>query len=126
MECIYLSFLQFMKGENKHNSTNRTDFRNFGSHRPDVIVRRKGELRNHGLPPELVFHHHGNKYASNMVSWYDEDYNGRWREKKLPKLRDWNSHQLAWMPEKNDHPVQGLCSTGTFNICSSPLALKHL
>ncbi|XP_076454137.1 cilia- and flagella-associated protein 107-like [Babylonia areolata] len=96
----------FLKGEYKHNSTNRMDFRNFGSHRPDVIIRRKGELRNQGLPPELVFHHHGNKYASNMVSWYDEDYNGRWKERKVPELRDWNSHHLAWMPEKNDHPVQ--------------------
>ncbi|KAK7090993.1 hypothetical protein V1264_010718 [Littorina saxatilis] len=97
----------FIKGDFKHNSTHRTDFRKFGGQAPDVTVRRRGELRNHGLPAELLIHHHnGNRYSSNMVSWYDEDYNGRWREKTLPKLRGWNSHQLAWIPEKNDHPVQ--------------------
>ena len=104
----YLLFCsQFRKDNYKHNSTHRTDFRNFGTAAPDTILRRKGELRNHGLPPELVFHHHSNKYANNMVSWYDEDYNGRWREKVLPKTRSWNSHLLAWVPEKNDNPIQG-------------------
>lgn len=109
---------QFVKGNYKHNSTHRTDFRNYGSSAPDMILRRKGELRNHGLPPELIFHHHSNKYANNMVSWYDEDFNGRWREKDLPKYRSWNSHQLAWVPEKNDNPVQGEWSFVMFYLVS--------
>lgn len=96
----------FQKGEFKHNSTHRTDFKRFDSHVPDVIVRRDGDLRNQGLPTELLLHHHGKKYCSNMVSKYDEDYNGRWKEKDLPKYRTWNSHYLTWLPETNDHPIQ--------------------
>ncbi|KAK7475999.1 hypothetical protein BaRGS_00032766 [Batillaria attramentaria] len=104
--------LAFQKYKYDHNSTNRIDFRNFGSHRPDVLIRRKGERANMGLPAEIFFHHHGNRYTNNMVSWYDEDYNGRFREKTLPPLnrewpprREWDSHALAWRPEKSDHPV---------------------
>ncbi|KAK3088568.1 hypothetical protein FSP39_020719 [Pinctada imbricata] len=97
----------FQKGTTQHNSTNRIDFRNFGSHRPDVIVRRKALLRNDGMGQEYIFHHHGNKYANNTISWYDEQYNGRFQENTLPDLRDWNGHKLAWAPEKSDYPVQG-------------------
>lgn len=98
----------FLRGDCKHNSTHRTDFRNFTGHRPDVIVRRKASLLNtEGIGPENLFHHHGKAYSNNMVSWYDEFYNGRWRENTLPELRDWNGHQLAWAPEKSDFPLQG-------------------
>ena len=97
-----------MRGDCKHNSTHRTDFRNFTGHRPDVIVRRKASLLNtDGIGPENLFHHHGKAYSNNMVSWYDEFYNGRWRENSLPELRDWNGHQLAWAPEKSDFPLRG-------------------
>ncbi|WAR15583.1 CA158-like protein [Mya arenaria] len=96
----------FQRGNVKHNSTHRVDFRNVGSHRPDVLVRRKALLRNDGLGPENLFWHHGKKYTNNMLSWYDEHYNGRWRENQLPPSRQWNSHQLAWGPEKSDYPLQ--------------------
>ena len=45
-----------------------------------------------------------------MISWYDEQFNKRPREEwdKLPDLRHWDSHQLAWVPEKSDHPMQGI------------------
>lgn len=96
----------FQKGDLKHNSTHRVDFRNYGSHRPDVIIRRKALLRNDGLGPENLFWHHGTRYTNNMLSWYDEHYNGRWRENTLPPSRQWNGHQLAWAPEKSDYPLQ--------------------
>lgn len=83
------------------------DFRNYGSYRPDVIVRRKALMRNDGLGQEHIFHHHGDKYTQNHISWYDEHYNGRYKENTLPSLRDWNSHKLSWAPEKSDHPIQG-------------------
>lgn len=103
----YFFFYQFNKGNTKHNSTNRVDFRNFGSYRPDVIVRRKAQMRNDGLGQEHIFHHHGEKYTQNNLSWYDEHYNGRYKENTLPSLRDWNGHKLSWAPEKSDHPLQG-------------------
>lgn len=64
-------------------------------------------LRNDGLGPENLFWHHGNRYTNNMLSWYDEHYNGRWKENNFPPGRQWNSHQLAWGPEKSDYPLQG-------------------
>ncbi|XP_063408491.1 cilia- and flagella-associated protein 107-like [Mytilus trossulus] len=97
----------FLRGDQKHNSTHRTDFRNFAGHRPDVLVRRKALMKNDGIGPEALFHHHGNRYSNNMVSWYDENFNGRWKDNALPDLRDWNGHQLAWAPEKSDYPLQG-------------------
>ncbi|XP_052211992.1 cilia- and flagella-associated protein 107-like isoform X2 [Dreissena polymorpha] len=96
----------FQRGNTKHNSTHRVDFRNVGSHRPDVVVRRKALLRNDGLGPEHLFWHHGNRYTNNMLSWYDEHYNGRWKENTLPPSRQWNGNQLAWGPEKSDYPLQ--------------------
>lgn len=96
----------FTRSKTDHNSTHRVDFRNYGSHRPDVIVRRKALLRNDGLGQENLFYHHGNKYTNNMLSWYDEHYNGRWKENVLPPSRQWNSHNLAWGPEKSDYPLQ--------------------
>ncbi|KAL3862740.1 hypothetical protein ACJMK2_008693 [Sinanodonta woodiana] len=97
----------FLRGDHKNNSTHRTDFRNFGNHRPDVIVRRKAVLKNDGYGPEYLFYHHGNRYANNKISWYDEHYNGRWKENSLPPTREWNGNRLAWGPEKSDYPLQG-------------------
>jgi len=99
----------FKKGNQRHNSTHRVDFKNWNSTGPDVIIRRKAELQNDGLGKEYLLNHHGNRYANNMVSWYDEHYNKRERDanNKLPNLRGWDSHRLAWLPEKSDHPIQG-------------------
>lgn len=116
---ILLNFchFQFNKGDTKHNSTHRVDFRNYGSYRPDVIVRRKALMRNDGLGQEHIFHHHGDKYTQNHISWYDEHYNGRYKENTLPSLRDWNSHKLSWAPEKSDHPIQGTCIPNYIHQC---------
>ncbi|ELU12240.1 hypothetical protein CAPTEDRAFT_19088 [Capitella teleta] len=99
----------FVKGNSRGNSTYRVDFMNFGNHRPDIIIRRKGQIRNEGLPAEHLIHHHGKAYSKNMISWYDEDYNKRKRElgDELPMLRKWDGNELAWLPEKTDHPMQG-------------------
>lgn len=69
-------------------------------------------MRNDGLGQEQIFHHHGDKYTQNHISWYDEQYNGRYKENTLPSLRDWNGHKLSWAPEKSDHPIQGTCTAG--------------
>ena len=118
---VFFLHLQFQRGNTKHNSTHRVDFRNVGSHRPDVVVRRKALLRNDGLGPEHLFWHHGNRYTNNMLSWYDEHYNGRWKENTLPPSRQWNGNQLAWGPEKSDYPLQGKghnpLHAGKFVVC---------
>ena len=62
---------KFQKGEYKHNSTHRIDFQNYGSSRPDVIIRRKAQLTNDGLGKEFLFYHHGNRYSNNMISCMD-------------------------------------------------------
>ncbi|XP_076435761.1 cilia- and flagella-associated protein 107-like [Babylonia areolata] len=95
----------FIKENHKHDSMYRTMYRNYGLVKPDVIVRRRAEQHNTGMPPELFLNHHGNKYMHNMVTWYDEDYNGRWREKGLPP-RHYDRHSMKWLPEKSDHCVQ--------------------
>ncbi|XP_064642172.1 cilia- and flagella-associated protein 107-like [Lineus longissimus] len=99
----------FNKGEYKHNSTHRTDFKDYSPWKPDVVLRRRAQLNNEGLGKEFIFYHHGNKYSNNMISWYDEHYNHRPREAwdQLPELRTWDSNQLAWIPEKSDYPMQG-------------------
>lgn len=100
---------KFQKGECKHNSTHKIDFQNYGSSRPDVTIRRKAQLTSEGLGKEFLFYHHGNRYSNNMISWYDEHFNKRERDEanKLPELRKWDSHKLAWVPEKSDHPIEG-------------------
>lgn len=42
-----------------------------------------------------------------LISLYDENYNGRWKEKDLPVLRHWDSQTLGWLPERTDHPLKG-------------------
>ena len=44
---------------------------------PDVDIRRKNVVRRRGLPKQRIFFHHGEKYANNNVTLYDEKYNGR-------------------------------------------------
>ncbi|KAJ8320010.1 hypothetical protein KUTeg_002475 [Tegillarca granosa] len=108
----------FQRGTTKHNSTHRIDFRNYGAQKPDVIVRRKALMQNNGVGPEYLFHHHGSRYSNNMISWYDEHYNGRWKENPVPyKPRQWNSHTLSWALEKSDHPLQG--SATNFGLLDS-------
>ena len=95
------------------NSTNRMDFKNFGNYRPDVIIRRKTQVKSEGVGKDFLFNHHGKKYSNNMISWYDENFNKRERSgpNKLPELRSWDSHTLSWRPEKTDHPIQGISSS---------------
>nr|CAB3226637.1 uncharacterized protein C1orf158 homolog [Phallusia mammillata] len=65
-------------------------------------------MRNEGLRKEHLFTHHGGRYSNNMISWYDEQFNKRERDgDKLPDLRKWDGHKLAWAPERSDFPMQG-------------------
>jgi len=63
-----------------------------------------------GLPKDLLFGHHGKAYSNNMISLYDEYYNRRARPdgQKFPPVRSWDSKSMTWVPEKIDHPLQGV------------------
>ena len=104
---IFLYTIQFPDGKYRHNSTNRIDFRSYGKIHPDVNVRRKAKLGGEGIPADMLFRHHGKCYDNMHITLYDENYNGRWRENKLPPLRHWDSQTLGWLPEKTDHPLRG-------------------
>ena len=69
----------------------------------------------------MIFGHHGQAYANNMITWYDEHYNQRKREPydQLPKLRQWDSNKLGWLPERSDHPMRG-------NINATTEVVKHV
>jgi hypothetical protein len=95
----------FNKNIYRHNSTNRIDFKSYGNHRPDVLIRRQAMLRSDGLKKEFIFNHHGNAYDNGMISWYDTDYNHR--ATGLPETRQWDHNTLSWAPEKSDFPLQG-------------------
>jgi len=99
----------FQRGTHSNSSTHRTDFKLYPEHQPDTLIRRSALMRNDGLKKQNLFDHHGNKYSNNMISWYDEQFNKRDREAsdKLPDLRKWDGHKLAWAPEKSDYPMQG-------------------
>lgn len=99
--------LAFPKDKYCHNSTNRTDFKAYGGVEPDVLLRRKAKLGSEGIPADMLFRHHGSAYDNMMITLYDENYNGRWREKSLPALRSWDSQTLGWLPERTDHPLRG-------------------
>jgi len=97
----------FPSGKYVHNSTNRTDFKNYGTVAPDVVLRRKAKLGSEGIPADMLFRHHGNAYNDMKITLYDENFNGRWKEKNLPALRDWDGQALGWLPEKSDKPLTG-------------------
>ncbi|XP_070561522.1 cilia- and flagella-associated protein 107-like [Ptychodera flava] len=99
----------FLKSGHRNSSTHREDFTPYPNYKPDVMTRRAAMMQNEGLGSHHIFAHHGNRYSNNMISWYDEHYNKRERDEKnkLPELRHWDSHQLSWVPEKTDYPIQG-------------------
>ncbi|XP_041377917.1 uncharacterized protein C1orf158 homolog [Gigantopelta aegis] len=91
----------------KHESTYKQDYTYSEYRKPDTILRRSVALRNNGLGLRFLLHHHdGNKLTSNLVTNYDEVYNGRWKENtQVPKLRKWDSHKLKFLPERSDFPL---------------------
>lgn len=99
--------LKFPGNKYQHNTTNRIDFRGYKNAHPDVCVRRKAKLNSEGIPADMLFRHHGHTYDNMLITLYDENYNGRWRENKLPPLRHWDSQTLGWLPEKTDYPLRG-------------------
>ncbi|BFZ23010.1 hypothetical protein BsWGS_26049 [Bradybaena similaris] len=90
-----------------HNSTYQIDFQNFGNTHPDVTLRRQSKMVEEGIPADMLFRHHGKAYDNMLISLYDENYNGRWREKNLPPLRKWDHQTMKWLPERIDHPLVG-------------------
>lgn len=99
----------FQRGSHSNTSTHLSDYRLYVDHKPDVIIRRSALMRNEGMNKDHLFTHHGKTYSNNLISWYDEQYNKRMRDDKdrLPDLRKWDGHKLAWAPERSDYPIQG-------------------
>jgi len=68
-------------------------------------------MQGDGLPKKYIFSHHGDKtYSSNMISWYDQHMNQRdvHEDSTHGQVRHWDGRkQMAWVPEKTDHPLQG-------------------
>lgn len=97
------------RGRYGQTSTHRQDYTNNTGFKPDIYTRRKAMMREEGLSNNLVFSHHNTDYSSNLISWYDEQFNQRDRPASdmLPSLRHWDSHTLSWQPEKSDHPMKG-------------------
>lgn len=60
-----------------------------------------------GIPTRLLLSHHGVPASDYLVTLYDESY-GRQTSSTLPTLRSWHSDKLAWVPERSDHPIQGI------------------
>ena len=114
-QSLFSHPMQFPDNKYKHNSTNRIDFRGYGQIHPDVNVRRKAKLGGEGIPADMLFRHHGHCYDNMLITLYDENYNGRWRENKLPPLRQWDSQTLGWLPEKTDHPLRGKSNMQKFS-----------
>ncbi|XP_067951138.1 cilia- and flagella-associated protein 107-like [Watersipora subatra] len=100
---------RFERTTQKHNSTQRRDFKFYPNARPDVEVRRNAFLTNKGLSKEMVFGHHGEAYSNNMITIYDEYYNKRDRpgRQAFPPVRSWDAKTMTWVPEKIDYPLQG-------------------
>lgn len=100
---------QFRRGTHSNTSTHLTDYRLYEGHKPDILTRRAALMRNEGMKKQHLFTHHGKTYSNNLISWYDEQFNNRPREEgdRLPDLRQWDGHKLAWAPERSDYPMQG-------------------
>ncbi|KXJ22585.1 uncharacterized protein C1orf158 homolog [Exaiptasia diaphana] len=99
---------KFERSQSQYNSTNRTDYKNFGNPLPDVKTRRKGMLHTEGLGQQHIFSHHGDAYKGNTITWYDQQFNRREEtESNFPALRTWERQRLVWQPEKSDFPIQG-------------------
>jgi hypothetical protein len=104
---------KFQRGPIGSNSTHRTDFLKYPQYQPDVTTRRNAMMKNDGLESRHLFAHHNNDFSSNLISWYDEQFNKRQRQGRdvLPDQRYWDSNKLAWEPEKSDHPIRDGSST---------------
>ena len=89
------------------NSTQRTDFQHYPNQAPDVRIRRDAAMRSEGLPRKFLLTHPGSADKCNLISWYDQQINGReLRESSLPNLRKWDGKKLSFTPEKSDRPLQ--------------------
>ncbi|XP_022090117.1 uncharacterized protein C1orf158 homolog [Acanthaster planci] len=99
---------KFQRAPLKSGSTHRTDFVKYPQYKPDVMTRRNAMMKNDGLDNKHLFAHHNNDFSSNLISWYDEQFNKRERSGRdvLPEQRYWDSNKLAWEPEKSDHPIR--------------------
>ncbi|XP_031554459.1 uncharacterized protein C1orf158 homolog [Actinia tenebrosa] len=99
---------KFERSKSHFNSTQRTDFKNYGKQLPDVKTRREVKLQTEGLGKQFLFSHHGDAYKGNRITWYDQQFNKREvTESEFKPLRTWERQRLVWAPEKSDYPIQG-------------------
>jgi len=103
---------KYHKANLDHTSSYRTDYNPYGGASPDFLVRRNAVHRGEGMGHKHLFGHHGKAYDKSLITWYDQDYNGRGLKRPtsqgLPDLREWKvGTQMAWIPEKTDFPIFG-------------------
>merc|ERR1712226_603070 len=101
---------KYHKANLDHTSSYRTDYNPYGGASPDFLVRRNAVHRGDGMGHKHLFGHHGKAYDKSLITWYDQDYNGRGLKRPpsqgLPDLREWKvGTQMAWIPEKTDFPT---------------------
>ena len=101
---------KYLKLKPPQDSSYHTDYNPYPGALPDVLVRRHSVFTNEGIGKDHLLGHHGKKYCSNLVTWYDQDYNGKKPKKQdaLPEQREWKiGTHMAWVPEKSDYPCFG-------------------
>ncbi|XP_052425957.1 cilia- and flagella-associated protein 107-like [Carassius gibelio] len=99
--------LHFTQDCEMANSSYRMDYMPHMPHRPDAVMCQRAFRRSEGLPLRQLFSHHGLLSSHCLVSQYDESY-GRQASSSLPTLHSWSSFKLARVPERSDHPIQGI------------------
>ncbi|CAF0982280.1 unnamed protein product [Didymodactylos carnosus] len=90
-----------------HNTTYRIDYPGHPDARPDTVLRRKLLLAQQERPAKLLTGHHDIDDRKNLITWYDEHYNGRPRpiDQQFPHNRRWEVANDRWVPEKTDYPL---------------------
>ncbi|XP_063173457.1 cilia- and flagella-associated protein 107 [Candoia aspera] len=85
-------------------STYKQGFVHFPTGTPDRTVMRRLMKQLDGLPRKYILTHPEQAKHHHLVSQYDDQYNRRGYNPRLPPLRKWHGHKMAWSPEKSDCP----------------------
>ncbi|XP_069775078.1 cilia- and flagella-associated protein 107 isoform X3 [Narcine bancroftii] len=85
-------------------TTYRADYKPNPFISPDIKEKILIEHKHKGVPPSVLFSHHGIPHSWYLVSHYDEIFNRR-PNPCLPPLRKWDKRKLVWLPNCTDHPL---------------------
>ncbi|XP_069775077.1 cilia- and flagella-associated protein 107 isoform X2 [Narcine bancroftii] len=96
--------LKFIKDMCFGDTTYRADYKPNPFISPDIKEKILIEHKHKGVPPSVLFSHHGIPHSWYLVSHYDEIFNRR-PNPCLPPLRKWDKRKLVWLPNCTDHPL---------------------